>query len=294
MDAWNCLPLNYALLEGDSARTSARHAIALPTVSGFFYFALIGLLLLGAVNFQSNIGFLLAFALLTIGFVGLVFVGVNFHGVTLATDGDIYCESGKDPVVRIQLQSKNEHQQIQIASDIDATTCDVSSSVEHVSLCLPARPRGVYPLSELEVGSLFPFGWVMLRCRWRIGKYLIVYPAIKNTSVAPVGGRDIGSHELTIRPYRTGDRISSIAWKKTKTLESPVVIDFKGDHKSSAISYRDYANLPYEEVLSVMTRQVFQSFQEGRAWSLELPQQSMTTSRGQQHLQASLKALALA
>ena len=129
MDAWNCLPLNYALLEGDSARTSARHAIALPTVSGFFYFSLIGLLLLGAVNFQSNIGFLLAFALLTIGFVGLVFVGVNFHGVNLATDGDIYCESGKDPVVRIQLQSKSEHQQIQIASDIDATTCDVSSNL---------------------------------------------------------------------------------------------------------------------------------------------------------------------
>ena len=97
--------MKFGRLDGAVVETNARKAIALPTASGFLSFSVVLLLILGAVNFQSNLGFLMAFSLLILGFVALLFVGQNFHGIRLRAASDVFVAEGQDASLSIDMTS---------------------------------------------------------------------------------------------------------------------------------------------------------------------------------------------
>ena len=284
--------MKFGRLIGDAVETSARQAIALPTASGILFFALIVVLLLGAINFQSNLGFLMAFALLVFAFIALVFLGFNFHQVSLFLPGDVYCEEGQEPELTISVQSKNPSQQIQLGIEDYPVVCDIESSSRRIHMRCNPRTRGLYPMPLIEIGSTFPFGWAFLRCRWQPSKQIIVYPKPINSVEQHRHLRPEGRDQIHVRDYRPGDRMASIAWKKTRRLESPVVIDVEGTSRPFDFSYRDFDALDFETALSYLTWDILQCAEQGDSWSLELPHATLSAGNGSGHLQQSLRMLA--
>lgn len=286
--------MKFGRLDGAVVETNARKAIALPTASGFLFFSLVFLLLLGAVNFQSNLGFLMAFSLLILGFVALLFVGQNFHGIRLRAASDVFVAEGQDASLSIDMTSDFEKQKIQFASSVSQTVVDCGAMTQTIELPLDTGRRGVREVAPIELGSVFPFGWAILKSRWYPHVCTVVYPEPKKPS-RQLGGKSAqGLHELTVRKYRTGDRMASISWKKTKTLSSPVVIDPTGRTTAHRVTYRTYASVSFELMLSYLTWEVLEAYDSGSRWSLELPGVTLTESAGHRHLDESLRALASA
>ena len=292
MDARDSLPLKFGRLDGPVIETSARKAIALPTASGFLFFSLVLLLLLGAVNFQSNLGFLMAFSLLILGFVALLFVGQNFHGIRLRAASDVFAAEGQDASLSIEMTSDFEKQKIQLASSVSQTVIDCGASLQVIELPVGTDRRGVREVCPIELGSLFPFGWAILKTRWYPRVRMVVYPEPKKPSQQLGAKSAQGLHELAVREYRTGDRMASISWKKTKSLSSPVVIDPKGRTTAHRVTYRTYASVSFELMLSYLTWEVLEAYDSGGRWSLELPGVTVPESAGRRHLDESLRALA--
>ena len=284
--------MKFGRLDGAVVETNARKAIALPTASGFLFFALVFLLLLGAVNFQSNLGFLMAFSLLILGFVALLFVGQNFHGIRLRAVSDVFVAEGQDASLSIDMTSDFEKQKIQIASPVSQTVVDCDAMTQTIELPLDTGRRGIREVAPIELGSVFPFGWAILRSRWYPHVCTVVYPEPKKPS-RQLGFKSAqGLHELAVRGYRTGDRMASISWKKTKTLSSPVVIDPTGRTTAHRVTYRTYASVSFELMLSYLTWEVLEAYDSGSRWSLELPGVTLPESAGRRHLDESLRALA--
>lgn len=291
MDARNRIPVKFGRLVGDAIETSARQAIALPTASGILFFALIVILLLGAINFQSNLGFLMAFALLVFGFIALVFLGFNFHQVSLSIAGDVYCESEKEPEIMISVQSKHPSQEIQLGIEGRSVVCDVESHYQRILMRCSSRTRGLHPIPMIEIGSTFPFGWALLKCRWQTSKQFIIYPRPIKPVTQHRQMHPEGFDQIHVRDYRPGDRTASIAWKKTRQLESPVVIDVVGASRPLHFSYRNFNAIDSETTLSYLTWDVLRCAEHGYSWSLELPHEMLPIGSGSRHLEQSLRML---
>ncbi|MDB2412851.1 DUF58 domain-containing protein [Litoricolaceae bacterium] len=284
--------MKFGRLIGDAVETSARQAIALPTASGILFFALVVVLLLGAINFQSNLGFVMAFALLVFGFIALVFLGFNFHQVSLALANDVYCEEGQEPELTVSVQSKSPSQKIQLGIEDRTVVCDVEPNSQCIQMRCNPRIRGVSPMPSIEIGSTFPFGWAFLRCRWQTSKQLIIYPRPIKSIEQHQQSRPDGRDQIHVRDYRPGDRMASIAWKKTRRLESPVVIDIEGASRPFNFSYRDFDAVDFETALSYLTWDILRCAEQGDSWSLELPRVMLSTGNGSDHLEQSLRMLA--
>ena len=284
--------MKFGRLIGDAVETSARQAIALPTASGILFFALVVVLLLGAINFQSNLGFLMAFALLVVGFIALVFLGFNFHQVSLLLADDVYCEEGREPELTVSVQSKSPSQQIQLGIEDRAVVCDIELNSQRIQMRFNPRTRGVSPMPLIEIGSTFPFGWAFLRCRWQTSKKLIIYPRPIKSIEQHKQLRPEGRDQIHVRDYRPGDRMASIAWKKIRRLESPVVIDVEGASRPFDFSYRDFDTVDFETALSYLTWEILRCAEQGDSWSLELPHATLSAGNGSGHLQQSLRMLA--
>ena len=292
MDTRDSFSLKFGRLEGAMVETNARKAVAMPTVSGFLFLSLIFLLLLGAVNFQSNIGFLMAFSLLILGFVALLSVGHNFHGIRLHVIGEVFAPEGKDASISIDVYSDSARQNIQFATPVSQTVIDCDEGYRTIELPLSVGKRGIREVAPIELGSVFPFGWVILKSLWFPNVCMVVFPEPKNPSPSHGVKPTDGLHELSVRPYRTGDRMASISWKKTKLLSSPVVIDPKGRTTTHRLTYRTYSSVSYELMLSFLTWEILEAYDTESRWSLELPGITLPESQGQRHLEQSLKALA--
>lgn len=286
--------MRFGRLEGASITTNARRAVALPTASGVLFFALVALLLLGAINFQSNLGFLMAFSFLILGFIAMLMVGQNFHGVEISSHGDLVVQEGVIAQLDLKLRSDLTKHDLQIASNQHPIVTNAEPDGCHVKLLIESLHRGVYEKPLIEIGSQFPIGWIILRCRWRPRGHIFVYPNPCDPATQQKSKGSNQFNEIAVRPYRTGDRMASVSWKKTKTLTSPVVVDSFGNSKSQIISFRNYPNSNYGECLSFLTWEVLRAHQKGLKWSLELPLHRLSARSGSKHLEACLKELARA
>lgn len=113
-----------------------------------------------------------------------------------------------------------------------------------VTLKMECAKRGVYPLPNPWVSSVFPAGLFKTRRRIESAKDLLVYPSFKRLSDFPLptsrryqpGGlamtSDVGDSTefLSTREYRYGDSIRDIHWASWARTGKPVVKEYQEEY----------------------------------------------------------------
>lgn len=294
--------------DGQVATLEPGRIYILPTGVGLVYALMTFAMLLGSMNYNNNLSFVLTFLLVALGLVSmhqcqrnLVNLEISFAGVD-----PVFAGQTADFRIAVTNRSKNHRYHIQIydgasASDFD----DIGPGESRIFVLEVATAmRGWVRVPRFGVRTLFPFelfrAWAWLHMDLRG----LVYPKPLDDAPAPPPSQVARGHRkhdargeedfAGLRRFHDGDSPRQVAWKAYARSGELLSKQFSGTDLSS--QWFEFAQTPAaddETRLSVLTRWVIDADAQFRAYGLRMPDAEYPPAHGGGHRHRCLTALAL-
>ncbi len=284
-----------------------RRIYVLPTGVGFSYGCLLLAMLLASLNYTLSLGFALTFVLVGVGHLALLGAHRNLLGVTV-TDGRTEAVFSGEPV-ELQLFFEEASNRIRASLTISAHKGSrVNFSIPaggrtSARVELPPMRRGCYRPGRLRLETRYPLGLIRAWSYIEPDIRFWVYP---EPEVAPPpypcacgdnrnrGRTDSGSDSFdSLRPYRPGDPLRRIAWRRLAAGGPPVTKEFRSDTEGKRVfRWEHCGDLDTEARLSRLCAWILLAHQDNEHWGLALPGLMIPLGAGAAQLQSSLEALA--
>jgi uncharacterized protein (DUF58 family) len=285
----------------------------LPTRPGWMLGATLLVLLVASINYQLNLGYLLTFLLAGSAVVGMYVCHATLRGLTMnliapgaqfagasATFGIVLTNARRSVRHGIGLAVIDEtHDDRWVWTDVPAQ----GSCTVHVAF-KPER-RGLYRVPPLTAETRFPLGTFRVWTVWRPAAQVLVYPTPEASAPPlPAGeprgsgaaaGRAQSSGEFDgVRPYRRGDPIKLVVWKKAAKADELVSRDTEQAQRYELwLDLAQTGALPFEHKLSRLAAWVLQADRLAVDYGLRLPGLEIAPASGEGHKRRCLEALAL-
>ncbi len=299
----------------DTLLLTQRNVYILPTPAGWMFALTLVLLLLAAVNYQLNLGYLLTFLLAGSGLVSMHLTHATLRGLTLHLKPVDPLFAGTAAALDLVLTSPGAARHgigLKLADAADTTRAwiDVPALGQAAARLAHVAPaRGRHTLPAVVVETRFPFGLFRAWTVWRPAASVLVYPraelpAPPLPAAHPLphgqGGarRSSGGEADGVRAYRRGDPLRQIAWKKTARA-----FDTGGELVSRAtaasaerqlwLDATDCGLATPEGRLSRLAAWVLSADRAGLDYGLRLPGTEIAPAAGEAHRRRCLEALAL-
>jgi len=299
---------------GSPITLSQRNIFIFPTPTGFAFGALIGLLILGAINYQSSLVYGVAFLLLSMFLVTILYTFRNLSGLRLELAGARPGFVGEDVefVVRVVRPAAGrgwgrgkgrEGIQLGWPRSIMQWAELFEREAATVRLYLPAGRRGFFRPGRLLVETYFPLGllrawtWVDLDAR------ALVYPRpLFEALPRPAGGRrdegelidPQGSEDFVdIKAYQPGDPVKHLLWRSYARGAELTVKRYASYQEPRLWLDLDAVQGDLEARLSRLTGLALQATRLDREFGLKLRALTVLPARGEAHLERVLRELAL-
>jgi len=298
----------------DTLTLTQRNVYILPTRAGFMLGATLMVLLIGSINYQLNLGYLLTFLLAGCALVGMHVSHATLRGLTLnllPPEPQFAGTSATLSVVLTNVRKRTRHG-IGVAV-LDAThethwswTDVPPQGSTTVQVAFKPLARGLHRVPPLTAETRFPLGTFRVWTVWRPAAQVLVYPAPEafppplppaepragGGSVARVN--DTGEFE-GVRAYRRGDPMKLVVWKKAARTDELVSRDTLQAQRHELWLDGDQAGTvgDAEHRLSRLCAWVLQADKLGLDYGLRLRGQQITPASGEAHKRRCLEALAL-
>ncbi len=294
--------------DGKVTTLASRRIYILPTAVGLVYGLMVFAMLLGSMNYNNNLSFVLTFMLGALGFVAMHQCQRNLVGLELSFAGVDPVHAGRPVEFRIAIRnrSRNTRYQVQLYADQAVSTIgDLAPGESRVfSLEIVTGQRGYLALPRFGIRSAFPFelfrAWSWLHMHLEA----LVWPAQAADAPAPPAALTATGHRqhdargeedfAGLRNYAPGDSPRHLAWKAYARSGDLLSKQFAGADTSS--QWFDFDALDVADVetrLSIMTRWVVDAEREQRDYGLRLPGLELPPAHGDAQRQQALRALAL-
>ena len=277
-----------------------------PSRAGLGFLFLLLIILLGAINYQNNMVFALAFLLTGTFVVTILHTYVNFSGLCITAMRAHPAFAGEAAGFDLKISRSGKRRYFDIAlswpqSEVSTVSLDDVNEVV-VHLHLPAPRRGLLRPPRLLVESYYPLG--LLRCwSWlTLDIEAVIYPKPVAGEWRPVGAGDseegdvvetVGSDDFyAFRSYQPGDPLKHVAWKsfaKGQTLQTKQFVSFR-EHRYW-LSWDEFSG-DTEGKLSVMCYWALKLEQQGEEYGLRLPGVEIDPATGEAHCRQVLTELA--
>jgi len=296
----------------DNVTLTQRNVYILPTRAGLMLGLTLVVLLVASINYQLNLGYLLTFLLAGCAGVAMHVSHGNLRGVTLSLGAPDPVYAGAQAQFGIKVLNPAKRQRYALALAVADSGQWVPTDVAPqgsagVSLAWQATHRGLHPLPTLSVQTLFPLGTFRVWTLWRPAAQLLVYPQPEARPPPLPDGTSGDDHGPTrtaprhhgepdsFRPYRRGDSLKNILWKKAAKTGELVSRDSVAAQQHDLWLDRSLTALNHpEQQLSRLCAWVLRADQLGLRYGLRLGGQEIAPDHGPVHLQRCLRALALA
>lgn len=284
--------------------THHRSVYILPTKAGIGYGLMLLATLLGALNYQNNLGLLLTFLMIALALVGMHHCWFQLLelGVQARDGAPVFAgETARFPVTLVEQSGKPRPQLTLVGA---APVALAAGGESPVMLPRTAGRRGALALDRVVLETRYPFGlfraWTVLRPRAEV----LVYPQpAARAPRAPMlpqvarndrGDRGSGAEDfIGLRPYRPGDPPRRLDWKAFARERGVMVKHFGGDQCARVwLDWDALAAADIERRLSLLARQVLDADACGHSYGLRLPDISIAHGRGGRHRHRCLAALA--
>ena len=286
---------------------SQRSIYILPTRLGVGFAFVLGLMLVGDINYNLSLGYVLTFLLGTMGMMSMLHAFRNMaqlevragHTDPVFAGGTAqftfhFRNNGSLPRYQLTLHDAHGH----------GTTFDVPSQQDTKAiLALPATKRGRLGTGRLTLYTEFPLGLFHAWSYLEFDTRCLVYPRPAAPLQLPAISAQRGSgtsHAMGdedfagLRSYVAGDALQRIAWKALAREQGLQIKQF------SALEGRELwldwelvpvANIEYR--LAILTRWVLDAEAQGVHYGLRLPSLELPPAQGASHREECLRALAL-
>lgn len=288
-------------------RLHRQNVYILPTKHGLIFANLLMLMLIGAINYNNNLAYLMTFLLASLSVVGILHTYRNLLRLSLSAghieprfmgeslDIPIHIDNRAGPArFAIELQFPGEDPYV---ADIDP------HQQQYIELENMTTQRGRHLLDRFTIASRFPLGLFRAWANVHLKHSYLVYPRPAAINQLPAeslyklkvsGDQGVGADDFAgLRQYHSGDSLRHIHWKAAARQQGLLTKQFGGDRSEEL--WFDWASLPevnVEQRLSILTRWVLLAEREGKSYGLRLPNLCIEPNRGSPHRHQCLKALA--
>lgn len=279
-----------------------------PTRFGLFFLAILGAFLLGSINYNNNLGFLLTFLLGSMAFISLFHAYRNLLDLTLVRGGVKPVFAGERAYFEIEVRDETRaHSALDFSFNRqDWYRYDLNRGNHSlVRVGLVMEQRGQHSPGTLMVESSFPLTLFRVRAAVSTGITCLVYPR-------PVAGpfdyahsqnedRSEGMFEgpgvddfAGLRPYQPGDPPQRLSWKTYSRGQGLFVKEFTGMYGGRIMFEWDrLAESNPEQRLSRLCGLVIEAERRQLTYGLSLPGTVIEPDSGERHKLLCLKTLAL-
>lgn len=300
--------VNRRIPASDRQRFMQRNIFILPAGAGVVFAVLLLIMLVTGINYQNSLIYLLTFLL------GAVFVAAmhqthrNLSGLelTLVRAGEGFAGQSV-PFVFRAASPEADAVAIELSlpdSDIPPQSLTKGETAD-VTVLVPAPRRGWQGIERLRVETRFPFGLLLAWSWMRPASRAIVYPR-PLTPPVPAGTAAVpgdesspqpdpqGHDHAEIRPWREGDLVQRVLWKRYARTGEMVIADWEGEQGSPQwLDYSGFPGVDTELRLSYLCALVLERQKAGDPFGLRLPGQVIEPDQGDAHVRRCLRALAL-
>lgn len=305
----------------DEQRLTQRNVYIVPTRVGAAFLLTQGLLLVASINDQLSLGYALTFLLAGCGLASMHTTHGNLAGLQLTLQPPEPGHLDEDLRLRVRLHNPGRARfglGLRLADAKAATLAFADLPAQgHEELVLTWRAprRGLHELPVLRIETRFPLGLFVAWSYWQPASRQWVYPAAERPSPPLPGGRPRSGEPLTpgtarpavngdefhgVRPWREGDGLRSVLWKKAAQAsherEPLWVRDWASPPPSSDrwLDAADTAGLDGERRWQRLTAWVLAADASGQDWGLRGLGSELPLGQGAQQRHAALQRLALA
>jgi uncharacterized protein (DUF58 family) len=300
----------------DTWTLTQRNIYIVPTPAGFVFAAVLMVMLLAAINYQLNLGYVLTFLLAGAGFVSMHLTHNTLRGLTLHLKPPQPGFSGEPLALEVVLTSPTRLQhgvgigfedaddpKLARSHDVFVDVPAGGQTSAHLSL-VPAH-RGLHDVPTLRAETRYPFGLFRAWTVWRPAATLLAWPAperpVAPLPAAPAAAGDAAQRRASdsgefegVRAYRRGDALKRVVWKKAARTGELVSREASSALQQELWLDWQHAHLPGTELrLSRLAAWVLAAEAAGVAHGLRLPGVEIAPASGSAQRRRSLDALAL-
>lgn len=293
--------------EGEAVLTR-RNVYILPTRHGLLFALVLMAMLLGAMNYNNNLAFLLTFVLGSLAVVTILHGYRDLAGLVIRAGEPPVTFAGSRAVYTLGLENASGWPRFALrlrGPDGDETTVDVAArSGQRATLSRPAPHRGYLPLGRCTLMSTYPLGLFRVWSYLEFDRPALVYP--QPGPALPLPGGQRGDRErgrgggggaddfAGLRAYQHGDSPRHIHWRAAARSEELLTKKFVAQGGEELWLELDQApGTSLEEQLSQLCRWVLDAEAGGHRYGLRLPGTTLAPSGGSDHMHQCLRALAL-
>ncbi len=286
-----------------------KHIFILPTRYGYLFIVLLLAMLIGSINYNNNLGFLLVFLLGSMGIVSLLTTFKNISGIRIVSFWATPVFAGETAVfellVRVDKLGRSAVR-FKFSGQESSVQADLAEQEDNrVRRPMPAPERGLLKPGALFVSSIYPLGLFRAWSRIMPDLHCLVYPrplpgAFKpETGFSRSGnaGGDSGpgvDDFQGLTSYQPGDSLRHISWKTFSKGQGLFTKRFEGDSGTTALlDWFSIRAKDTEKKLSIMSGMVLKAHEMNMEYGLKLPGTEIEPDWGNAHKHQCLKSLAL-
>jgi uncharacterized protein (DUF58 family) len=286
-----------------------RRVYILPTSAGLMFAVTLMLLLIGSINYNLSLGYILTFLLAGIGVVSILHTWRNLARVALRPAKTRPVFAGDSARFHIMVENPGAHQRLSLAIQLagqGAVYFDVAPrDAQDVEAGMPTARRGVLRPGRFRIFTVYPVGLFYAWANVELDLHCLVYsrPEPGHVPLPPAqaasgqgGASGAGEEDFAgLRTYHPGDSPSRIAWKAFARSDVFLTKQFSGSAASEL--WLNLADIPealgLEARLSRLTRWVIEAETAGQRFGLRLFGIEFGPEFGASHRDRCLQAIAL-
>lgn len=280
----------------------------LPTRAGIIFALILFTMLLGAMNYNNNLGFALTFLLAGLGIVSMHHCHHNLAGLSLRSLGARPVFAGEPLKFSFVLDNASNQPRWQLRLGWDGADPRVAEieagGRQTLQLSLPTSGRGRVSAPRVQLSTLYPLGLLRAWAWINLDLSGLAYPApaavATGVDIGEAGQNDHGRSPSGdddysgMRAWRTGDPPRRIAWKALARTGQKLVSEYEGGNPAPLwIDWDTESVADAEQRIARLARRVLDADVSGRVYGLRLPGLEIPPNRGAVQLHACLEQLAL-
>lgn len=303
-----------------SAQLTRKRVYILPTREGFILSAVLLTMLVGAINYNNNMAYILTFLLGSVFMTGILHTYRNLAGliITGTTPRPVFAgETAVFPLVINNHEGQARHtinlickpkrdkkSKAGIEQYIPVTTDIPANRKQKTEIRKVAHKRGALALERVVISTKYPLGLFRAWSYIDIDLACTIYPKPEGDIRLPLplvaneqgqAGTKTGTDDFAgFRHYHPGDSVRNIAWKELAREQPLLVKRFSGEgNRLLKLTWNDVAHLPGPESrLSQLCLWILRADEDGYRYGLEIPQLHIKPDQGNLHRNRCLEALA--
>lgn len=285
-----------------------RRVYILPTRQGLVFTVLLFAMLLGSINYNNNLGYILTFLLASLGVVTMLITYRNLLFLRIGPTRPTSVFAGKHVRIPVQIDNQGYGDRFAVECHLPKGRPDTSdiaaNSVSMLLLQIMFKQRGIQPLPRFIIATTFPLGLFRAWSHVELQQSILVYPqpgSDKSLRVTAAGKKEgeqqhaAGNEDFDgLRNYQHGDSFYRIHWKSAARHHVLQTKQYIGCANSELwIDWDDSRYKDIEQRISQLTQWVLLASSLGVAYGFRIPGVEYDLATGMSHRNHCLKALAL-